>query len=182
MKNFNKVSFLVLAFLFGMFSFEPAFAQVVQDNMDYESLAVYLWDGAGKFTNFRNKPKGDIVGKISTEEIVTLAVDRVEKGWWHVVDGQAEVLDGDTKVFNNGEAWVHYSVLGIGTRNYDGQKLTLRDNPSETAKAVFSFTDEITLRPMEMKDGWVKVMTLDGKHTGWIEDTWLCGNPVSNCC
>ena len=98
MKNFKKLNFIVLAFLFGMFSYVPVFAQDVQDDIDYESLAVYLWDGSGKFTNFRNKPKGDIVGKISTEEIVTLAVDRVEKGWWHVVGGQAEVLDGDTKV------------------------------------------------------------------------------------
>jgi len=38
------------------------------------------------------------------------------------------------------------------------------------------------LRPMEIKDDWVKVKTIDGKYTGWIEIEWLCGNSLTNCC
>jgi hypothetical protein len=35
---------------------------------------------------------------------------------------------------------------------------------------------------MEIKGDWVKVQTSDGKFTGWIEEEWLCGNALTNCC
>ena len=37
------------------------------------------------------------------------------------------------------------------------------------------------LRPVDIRGNWVKVKTIDGKHTGWIESEWLCGNPLTNC-
>ena len=70
----------------------------------------------------------------------------------------------------------------MGTRNYGKQKLILRKSPNAKAAIVYSFTDEIMLRPMEIKGDWVKVKTTDGKYTGWIEIEWLCGNALTNCC
>jgi hypothetical protein len=35
---------------------------------------------------------------------------------------------------------------------------------------------------MDIKGDWVKVKTIDGKYTGWIEEEWLCGNSLTNCC
>ena len=78
--------------------------------------------------------------------------------------------------------WIHYSVLGMGTRNYGKEKLTLRQSPNAKSAAVYSFTKEIVLRPMDIKGDWVKVKTIDGKYTGWIEADWLCGNSLTNCC
>ena len=40
----------------------------------------------------------------------------------------------------------------------------------------------IELRPIDVKGSWVKVKTTDGKHEGWIESDWLCGNSLTNCC
>jgi SH3-like domain-containing protein len=70
----------------------------------------------------------------------------------------------------------------MATRNYGGQTLYLRKSPSASAPVVYKFKEEITLRPMEIKGDWVKVQTSDGKFTGWIEEEWLCGNALTNCC
>jgi hypothetical protein len=70
----------------------------------------------------------------------------------------------------------------VGTRNYGGQKITLFKEPSEKSAAVFSFTDERQLRVLDMKgEEWVKVRTIDGKYTGWVDRNWLCGNSLTNC-
>lgn len=179
MKKLNLI--LVFAsFIFGMFSSVPVFAQ---DSAGNDTLWVYILDYDGPFTNLRDKPKGAVIGRISIEEYVVLGIDRVENGWWHVVRGEVELVGADEPtVYNDGVAWIHQSVLGMATRNYAGQKLTLRAAPSDTAKAVYSFTDEIQVRPLAIDGEWVKVRTLNGKHTGWIKVEWLCGNPVSNCC
>ena len=70
----------------------------------------------------------------------------------------------------------------MGTRNYGGQTLYIRQSPSASAPVVYKFKKEIQLRPMDIKGEWVKVQTTDGKYTGWIEEEWLCGNSLTNCC
>ena len=42
--------------------------------------------------------------------------------------------------------------------------------------------EELQLHPVGVTDGWIKVKTSDGKYTGWIEDEWICDNPLTNCC
>lgn len=53
--------------------------------------------------------------------------------------------------------------------------------PDDKSEVVHSFSNETQSRPLERKGLWVKVMTIDKKYQGWIEASWLCGNPVSNC-
>jgi SH3-like domain-containing protein len=80
------------------------------------------------------------------------------------------------------EAWIHSSVIGLSTRNYGGQQLSLRSDPREGASVVGRITvPEDLVRPLDItEDGeWVKVRW--GKVTGWIERKWLCGNPLSSC-
>lgn len=73
-------------------------------------------------------------------------------------------------------------MLCVDTRNYDGESIHLRESPSNDAASLYSTNEEISLRPLEVKDGWVKVTTFDGKHIGWIEENMLCSNPLTNCC
>ena len=61
--------------------------------------------------------------------------------------------------------WIHYSVLGMGTRNYGGQTLYIRQSPSANAPVVFKFKEEEILRPMDIKGDWVKVQTYDD----WVD-------------
>ena len=112
-----------------------------------------------------------------------IEVEKPTNGWWKIVGDDYDTGDeqGTLKGSSTGY-WIHYSVLGVGTRNYGKQKLTLRQSPNAKSAAVYSFTKEIVLRPMDIKGDWVKVKTTDGKYTGWIEMDWLCGNSLTNCC
>ena len=148
-----------------------------------QSLGVFTYDNSGKFTNVRNAPKGKVVDKIPTDVCAMIGVEKPTNGWWKLTDNTYETGDFDGKLKGSTTGyWIHYSVLGMGTRNYGGETLYIRKNPSESAPVVYKFKKEIVLRPMEIKGEWVKVQTCDGKYTGWIEVEWLCGNSLTNCC
>lgn len=148
-----------------------------------QSIGVFTWDSKGKFTNVRNAPNGKIVDRIPTSEAAMIGVEKPTNGWWKIVGNDYDMGDfqGTLKGSSTGY-WIHYSVLAMGTRNYGKEKLTLRKLPDAKSVVVYSFTEEILLRPIEIKDDWVKVKTTDGKYTGWIEIEWLCGNSLTNCC
>ena len=140
-----------------------------------QSLAVYISDNSGSATNVRNAPKGKMFD-----------VESPRNGWWKISGGVYTDPDKDMddirlKGSTTGY-WVHYSVIGFSTSNYGGQTLHLRQSPSGKSRSVYSFKTELLLRPLEVRGNWVKVVTGDGKHTGWVEKEWLCGNSVTNCC
>ena len=148
-------------------------------------LGVFTWDNNGKYTNVRNAPKGKIVDRIPTDIPAMFAVEKPTNGWWKIFTNEYDTDDnqvtfkGSTKGY-----WIHYSVLAVGTRNYGGETLYLRKTPNAKGAVVYQFKDEIELRPVDITaDGeWVKVKTVDGKFTGWIESDWLCDNSLTNCC
>ena len=146
-----------------------------------QSIGVFVTD-VDSYTNVRNAPKGKVVGKIVSDGMASLEVMAPKNGWWQIVGDEYDHPERNDTQFTGSKTgyWIHYSVIGINTRNYGSQRLSLRDKPG--GKAVFSFTKELTLHPLEIKGTWVKVQTMDGRHTGWIEDEWLCGNPLTNCC
>jgi len=156
---------------------------VMSATVSAQSLGVFTWDSKGKFTNVRNAPNGKVVDRIPTSEAAMIGVEKPTNGWWKIDGNDYDTGDfqGTLKGSSTGY-WIHYSVLAMGTRNYGKEKLTLRKSPDAKSAAVYSFTEEILLRPMEIKDDWVKVKTIDGKYTGWIEVEWLCGNSLTNCC
>lgn len=152
-----------------------------------ETLRVFISDNDGAYTNVRNKPSGKVVDRIPTDASAMLNVETPKNGWWRVTDDTyCAILDGDFEdVMLKGSTtgyWVHYSCIGCSTRNYGGQHLKLRSEPKADARVVYTIKEETTVRPVEIKDGWVKVKTLDGKGFGWIEAEWLCGNSVTTCC
>lgn len=150
----------------------------------HAQLGVFINDYDGPFTNIRNAPKGAIVDKIPTSDAVALSVVRQVNGWWLIDGNEYWSAEKDDVTLHGSKSgyWIHSSVLGMGTRNYGGQKLTLRKDPSSKAAVTYSFTKELTLVSLDIKGEWVKVKTTDSKHTGWIKKEWLCGNPVTNCC
>lgn len=149
-----------------------------------DTLCLFLKDDSP--TNIREKPSnGKVVKTISEKHDVGVCVCEVRNGWWRIAYDYVIDYDNDTEITWNsstGEAWIHYSVLAFDTRNYGKQKLHLRKNPSAKAAITWSFSEEIRLRPLDCKNGWIKATTMDGKHTGWLEMEWFCGNPLTTCC
>lgn len=149
-----------------------------------QSLGLFINDVTQTPTNVRNAPNGKIVAKLPVESIIILTVESPTKGWWKISNGEYEEVENGEKKLKGSTTgyWLHSSVLGISTRNYGGQRLHLRKSPSSKSASNYSFTEELILNPVDIKGTWVKVKTIDGKHIGWIEIEWLCGNPLTNCC
>ena len=141
------------------------------------SVLVILIMDSDRYTNLRKSPGGSVLGRLdNSENEYVITICEPANGWWRIFDdfvGSMEL---------SGEAWIHYSVLGMRTRNYGGQALPLRASASEQAAVVATIREEEeTVRPMDISaDGkWTKVKCDAG--TGWIESRWLCGNPYTTC-
>ncbi len=148
-----------------------------------QQLGAFIADNDGSYTNLRDAPKGKIIDRIPNEEYPMIGIEKPTNGWWKLIEHYYYTGDGGTALRDSTAShWIHYSVLAVNTRNYGGQMLYLRKSPKTSARIVFKFKDERTLRPMDYKDGWVKVQTEDKKYVGWIEEDWLCGNSLTNCC
>lgn len=118
---------------------------------------------------------------LPAQSVCQLVVNGVSNQWWFVAS-KISMIEPEEKLLElPGEGWIHSSALAVSTRNYGGERLTFRENPEVDAKEVYSFTEEIVLKPIDMSGEWVKVKTGDGAHEGWIEAAMLCGNAVSNC-
>jgi len=133
-------------------------------------------------TNVRNAPGGTVIGQIPDDGVYSLAVYNPKNGWWQILNGYvSEDMEGEVIEFEE-DAWIHSSVLGIGTRNYGGQTLNLYAEPRETASVSGRITEqEATVRPVDMSDDgeWVKV-SWNGQ-SGWIDSVWLCANTLTTC-
>lgn len=155
--------------------------------MNAQTLSVYIHDNVGKFTNVRQQPNGKVADRIPVNASAMLEVETPKNGWWRIVGNCYDgILKDDFEVVklkgSKTGYWLHYSCIGVSTRNYGGQHLFLRNSPTAKARVVYTIKEETVLRPVEIKGDWVKVKTVDGKATGWIEREWLCGNSVTNCC
>ena len=162
-----------LFFLFAILSLASANAQMME---------VFIYDSNGPYSNVRSTPNGKIVDRIPTNQDAMLNVYAPVNGWWEIADGSFFFLFcGMPRLAAAKSYYIHHSCIAVSTRNYGGQRLQLRKTPSAKGAVVYSFSQEINLRPIDIKNGWVKVKTLDGKYTGWIHQEWLCGNSVTNC-
>ena len=149
-----------------------------------DTFTAFLTDG-DETTNIRNKPGGKVVMTVSANPSYVFDLTSPQNGWWRILEfwnAEDEDEDATLKGSDTGEYWIHFSVLGVNTRNYGGQELYLREAPDEDANVVFTFDKEMTLSPMDVQGDWVKVKVGNFDIVGWIETEWLCSNPLTNCC
>ena len=149
-----------------------------------DTLVAYL-SPDGMMTHILNKARGGTVMSLSNDTDYVLTLTTPQDGWWKIVDIWT-ACDDDSEVVlegsDTGEYWIHFRALGLGTSNYGGQELYLRDAPDDNANIVFTFNQEMELMPMGIQGDWVKVMVDGYVIVGWIEAEWLCSNPLTNCC
>lgn len=131
-------------------------------------------DTQGK-TNIREKPGGKVIFQVDAADFYQLTVLVQPGGWWKIKDPVLSSF-GEDIALPSGEAWIHRSVLAMGTDNSDGHYRFLRTEPRAGApKAGIIREFNAAVRPLEVsQDGkWVKVKYEEGKLTGWIERSWL---------
>ncbi len=146
-------------------------------------LTIYILDNDGPVTNIRNSPGGGVVAKLSTDGSYSFAVSEIRNGWMKVVKSSAYSYDDDKNPLSkvNSECWVHSSVTACNTLGDGGVKFTLRQQPSASSAVSYTSKEYTVFRVVDLKGAWVKVKTIDGKHSGWIRNNELCGNPVTTC-
>ncbi|MBR6714600.1 MAG: hypothetical protein IKI80_04600 [Bacteroidaceae bacterium] len=158
------------------------FAMAQTDN----SLEVYILDPTGTDTNVRNSPKGKVVDKIPVDGEWILFVSHPRNGWWRIDDGEYYDAVPDTNPDSKPTSlkgsttgyWVHYSCIGF---TLVGGSHKLRATPSTKGKVTSVVDHEVDFHPLELKGEWVKIVSLDGKHTGWITQDMICSNPLTTC-
>lgn len=150
-----------------------------------EKMLIAYLDGDPPCSYILNKPCGATVMTLSYEEPYIFSLTSPQDGWWKINELWNAADDEDSTSLvgsDTGEYWIHYSALGLGTSNYGGQELHLRAAPNQNADIVFSFTQELTLMPLDFDGDWVLVKVDGSDIVGWIENEWLCSNPLTNCC
>lgn len=143
-------------------------------------LRVYLNDPDKSGTNIRNAPKGKVVTQLIIDDLnhdYFLTLTEAKNGWFKIED-PVEGMESNVKI-PKGEGWIHGSVISVDTRNYANQHLKLLEKP-DNGKVITTIKKEVIgLRLKDICGNWTKVEYK--KYVGWIENKWLCGNPLTNC-
>lgn len=151
-----------------------------------DSVEVYLADDAGDYTNIRNSPGGKSIYRLEHSMPYCMRIFNPTNGWWQIdTDLIYEADDYMMEVVLSGSTtgyWIHHTVVGVSTRNYDPMwRIGLRGEPDGDSPVTHWLAPEALLHPIDVRGGWVKAVTADGKHTGWIAPYWLCSNPLTTC-
>ena len=149
------------------------------------AAGAYIVDNSGTPTNVRNAPNGKVVQKLSDIDggyVVTLL--DVKNKWWKVdpvidIYGDEENESIQLKGSKTGY-WLHYSVLQF---NITGDpENVLRQTPNgKPLQLKASYLLEVGLHPLEIRGNWIKVITTDNRHTGWMPIDRICNNPLTTC-
>ncbi len=145
-------------------------------------MEVYLSDNSGSPTNIREVPGGDVDLVLPVDDDYLFEVIGFKDGWFKIKSIWAS--GGDEFVMTDNEGWIHRSVVGVGTRNYGGQELSVYKEADPDSGISGFIQEETSLKILDVCDDWVKVEFNQAGEVieGWIEKEWVCGNPVTNCC
>lgn len=166
---------------------EPVTEEAEETTADYcaTDFGVYVYDPGEEYTNVRNAPGGDVVLQLplgDLENEYLLEISGYENGWFKIA-GDVIGMEEDLEI-PGGIGWIHHSVVACDTRNYANQFIDLREEPSETSPVTAIITQESGgLRPLEACGEWVLIeLEYDDFYgKGWIQTSWLCGNPLTTC-
>lgn len=142
-----------------------------------KGLVCSIYDTTDTDTNIRLAPKGKVSEYKLGKSRKNLVVGEQKDGYYRIIDNEIEYPDDDcdNMLFMDDNAtgyWIHRSCLALMSRHNNGEPLMLLKKWDDCDKqpAVYTIKTPTLLRPMEYaeREGWVKVQTLDGKHTGWV--------------
>lgn len=149
----------------------------------FAQVYAYIIDGSGTPTNVRNAPSGKVVQSLVNGESYVVELLSVNGNWWKI-DPVVEIYgDTDRELTLTGSKsgyWIHNSLLQFTVAG--DPTGCLRVKPSWKSKAVkMSESTEMQFRPLAISGKWVKVVTTNGRSTGWMHQSKICYNPLTTC-
>lgn len=156
-------------------------------NYPESGVVVITRDTDGDHTNIRAAAGGRVACTVSTDSLFTFVFQpgmQEVNGWiripgdclyWyddtdaHSADDRDYTLAGHRRRLTGSTTgyWIHNSVLRLMLLPDE----PIRREPKPDAATVWQSSLLANLRPIRMERGWVKVRTLDGKYTGWVEES-----------
>ncbi|MFH2094919.1 MAG: SH3 domain-containing protein [Bacteroidota bacterium] len=146
-------------------------------------LQAYINDPYGNTpTNIRETPGGEVIYELPAGNDYILYIVAKSGKWFKVTE--VDAIDEIIKLPGN-SGWLHGSVIGFGTRNYGNEPISLYSKPDKNSEVVTVIKQESFVSLLDVDGDWVKVAWKNEngfEFQGWIEQSWLCGNPLTNCC
>jgi len=132
-----------------------------------DSSGLYIYDS----------PKGSIIKKLFKNEMdfeYFLNVTEAKDGWFKI-EKTIYGMENDFKIPND-QAWVHGSLLSKDNPS----AIDVLDNP-KNGKIIGTLPESYRkIKLLDMCGTWVKVEYNGIK--GWVNNKFLCGNPLTSCC
>ena len=76
--------------------------------------------------------------------------------------------------------WIHNSIVGFGVAGKQDDALYAK--PSKKARMIkVSPGEGLYFHPLEVRGNWVKVVSIDGRYTGWMLIDRICSNSLTTC-
>jgi hypothetical protein len=122
-------------------------------------------------TNIFAKPGGEVVFQVDDVDFYQFTGVAGPDGWWRIKNSRLYSFGEEVEIPSR-EAWIHQSVLALGTDNSDGHYRSLRAEPRPDAPKAGTIREfHAVVRPLELSsDGkWVKVCYEPDNLTGWAE-------------
>lgn len=157
---------------------------------DEMRIYAYIADPDSSGTNIRRIPGGEVIETIHFEkdDFKAYGVEVLEawNGWFRIAP-QIEELTAEQEMILLDEegGWIHGSLLANDTRNYgENEPLTFYTRPDVNSPVAFTIHQEDQVTFVDIRVGWskVKYVSPEGKaFVGWVQNEWLCWNPLTTC-
>lgn len=113
-------------------------------------------------------------------------IDSDEEAGWivEIIGVNEDYFEININDLNIYGVWVLKPSLGLNTRNYDGQSISLYREPTKKSDEVARLDEEQTVMILDACKDWayIKGKSKDGKEVeGWLEPSMQCGNPYTTC-
>jgi len=127
--------------------------------------------------NIYDTPNGSIIKTLYKNQMdfeYFLTVTESKEGWFKI-ERTIYGMENDFTIQNN-QAWVHGAVLSKDNPS----AIDVLDNP-ENGKIIGSLPESYRkIKLLDMCGKWVKVEYKGIR--GWVNNKFLCGNPLTSCC
>ena len=135
----------------------------------------YVIDKDPQGLNVRKEPnsEGEIIGTLPLYTEVD--VFKYQDNWFFVAPIDPELQGVDFK----GEGWVYASLLGLNTRGYDNDSVSLYAEPNETSDVLGHVESSSAVTMISCSGEWVKVR--QESLEGWLEPEEQCAAALTSC-
>ena len=135
----------------------------------------YVIDKDPQGLNVRTKPnsESEIIGTLP----LYTEVDVLEyQGDWIFISP----IDPEEQGINfKGEGWVYASLLGLNTRGYNSNSVSLYAEPNKTSDIVGKVESSIAVTMVSCSGEWVKIR--QESLEGWLEPEEQCAAALTSC-